>query len=427
VSRSIQENLPVMRLHRPSGRARLRLCGYEIWLGPWKSDEAKARYDEVLRQYLEAGRRWPPITAGVRTVAELCDRYADFADAHYVKRGKRTRTASNARRALELLQRVPAPSDEGGRPELRGLGAVEPLAFGPRCLKAYQRYLAGDTQGPRGTSQWSRDTINEYVRHVVAMFRWAVSEELVPSEILVSLKAVAPLARGRAPAAGVAPPRDGRPVDPVPDRDLALTLPRLGTMLRAMVDVQLVTAMRPGEVCYMRAGDLAPTVVKGVVCYHVPPEANKTEHLEIDRKVYIGPKGMEILRPWLPEDPDEFVFGPRKAEALRHAEARKARKAKVWPSHTTEARRARRGHRPMKMGDHYSEDAYRRAIARACEAAGVPTWSPNRLRHNAATVITERESIEVAQLILGHRDIKTTLRYAKVKDRRAMVAALRHG
>jgi hypothetical protein len=35
-------------------------------------------------------------------------------------------------------------------------------------------------------------------------------------------------------------------------------------------------------------------------------------------------------------------------------------------------------------------------IGGACVAAGVPSWTPNRLRHNAASVITERESIEVA-------------------------------
>jgi integrase len=33
----------------------------------------------------------------------------------------------------------------------------------------------------------------------------------------------------------------------------------------------------------------------------------------------------------------------------------------------------------------------------------VPTWAPNRLRHNAATRLRREHGIDIAQTILGHR------------------------
>lgn len=63
--------------------------------------------------------------------------------------------------------------------------------------------------------------------------------------------------------------------------------------------------------------------------------------------------------------------------------------------------------------DTYTRAAYRRAIIRAAERAGVEVWSPHQLRHTAATEIANSESIHVAQAVLGHAAITTTRRYVE--------------
>jgi integrase len=51
-------------------------------------------------------------------------------------------------------------------------------------------------------------------------------------------------------------------------------------------------------------------------------------------------------------------------------------------------------------------------IARACERARIPVWSPNQLRHAAATRLRELHGIEAAQVALGHARPDTTLIYS---------------
>jgi integrase len=56
-------------------------------------------------------------------------------------------------------------------------------------------------------------------------------------------------------------------------------------------------------------------------------------------------------------------------------------------------------------------DEYRRAIHRA-SAAGVPRWSPHRLRHAAGTRIAKEAGIEAVRAALGRTDVTMSRRYA---------------
>jgi integrase len=185
-----------------------------------------------------------------------------------------------------------------------------------------------------------------------------------------------------------------------------------------MVEVQLWTGMRPGEVVAMRGRALDRT---GAV-WTYRPESHKNEHHGIDRVIAIGPKAQAVLRPWLKLDPDAFLFSPRDAEAERNAERRASRRSKRWRSHGADARRKRRGQKRRVLKDAYDVSTYRRAVARACEAAGIEAWHPNRLRHTAATRIRRELGIEAAQAVLGHRLIETTQVYAEVSTGRAIDA-----
>jgi integrase len=73
-------------------------------------------------------------------------------------------------------------------------------------------------------------------------------------------------------------------------------------------------------------------------------------------------------------------------------------------------------------GDCYTPGTYARAIVRAAQQAKVPRWSPNRLRHAAATEIRQRFGLEAAQVALGHARRTTTEVYAEVDVTKAETA-----
>ncbi|WP_261342182.1 tyrosine-type recombinase/integrase [Pseudobythopirellula maris] len=61
----------------------------------------------------------------------------------------------------------------------------------------------------------------------------------------------------------------------------------------------------------------------------------------------------------------------------------------------------------------YNVNAYRIAIHRACEKAGHAKWSPNQLRHSAATEVRKQFGLEAAQVICGHQSADVTQIYAE--------------
>jgi site-specific recombinase XerD len=87
------------------------------------------------------------------------------------------------------------------------------------------------------------------------------------------------------------------------------------------------------------------------------------------------------------------------------------------PSHAAHRARKRKSHPKRTPANGYSTHSYRRAIARACAKAGVPSWSPNRLRHNRATELRPF-GLDLTKTILGHAKIETTQIYAE-KDLQA--------
>jgi integrase len=112
------------------------------------------------------------------------------------------------------------------------------------------------------------------------------------------------------------------------------------------------------------------------------------------------------------------LFRPDHSEAARNAGRRTQRKTPLWPSHLRmqEEKKKRRPQRVLHNA--YEVAVYRRAIARACAKAGVPMWTPHRLRHAAATEIRRQFGLEAAQAVLGHAALGVTQVYAE-KDMEA--------
>lgn len=57
------------------------------------------------------------------------------------------------------------------------------------------------------------------------------------------------------------------------------------------------------------------------------------------------------------------------------------------------------------------DNVLKRVIHPACVRAGLPKVGWHDLRHTSATLLHEHEPLRVAQAILGHSDLQTTLGY----------------
>ncbi len=259
----------------------------------------------------------------------------------------------------------------------------------------------------------SRKYINRQVVRLRSIFAWGVDQGMVPAETLVPLGAVAGLRYGDV--------RETEPVRPVPAAYIRAVRPHVSGQVWAMIDLQRLTGMRPGEVVAMRGSDL--DINNKVWAY--TPAHHKTAHHGHDRIVYLGPRAQMIVKPFLRRELTTHLFSPADAEADRREELHRRRRT---PLSCGNRPGSNRKDSPGWPGDHYTVNTYRQAIARACEAAGVDRWSPGQLRHNAGTRLRREYGLELAQTILGHRiGSAITELYAEVSVKRAIDVVRRIG
>ncbi len=403
----LTRSVPKYRHHKARDLAVVTLDGRDIYLGPYGSPESKREYDRLVGEWLAADRHAPPEPRDGPdlTVDELILRYWDFARGYYVRDGQPARELDNIKDALRHLRRA--------------YGTTPAAAFGPVALKAVRKAMID--------AGLARNTVNARVGKVRRMFKWAVADELVPPAVLQGLQAVAGLRSGRG---GV---KETGPVRPVPPERVAAVLPFVSAPVRAMIQLQDLTGMRPGEVMSLRTVDLDRS---GEVWVYRPAR-HKTQHRGFSRAIPIGPKAQAILAPWIKDDaPQAYVFSPAEAVALRNAEARRRRKSPMTPSQAARRPKARPQRRPR---DRYDKRTYHTAIERACDRAfphpvlskigpaeltddqraelkvwrKAHRWHPNRLRHSAATRIRKAFDLEAAQVVLGHAKADVTQVYAE--------------
>jgi integrase len=305
---------------------------------------------------------------------------------------------------------------------------------------------------------WIRSNINRQVSRLRQMFKWAAARELIPPTVHAGLTALAGLRAGRSSAA------EGTPVKPVDEALVNAVKPYLSAEVRAMIELQRLTGMRPGEVCMLRTADLD---MKGKTWVYTPP-AHKTAHHGHSRVIYLGPRAQAVLTPFLRTNLEEYVFSPATAEAQRNAEKVGARVSKRPPAHQRRMIHSRRRRRRRAPTDRYTPASYRRAIARACDKAfdltpelaaaaaevekwrhtwayshhrsprlkeyprellekrqaveafrAANRWHPHQLRHTAATELRRRFGIEAARVVLGHRSAAITEVYAEIDQGKA--------
>ena len=185
-----------------------------------------------------------------------------------------------------------------------------------------------------------------------------------------------------------------------------------------MVRLQRLTGCRPAEVCILRPCDVDTS--GDVWLYR--PGSHKTEHHDRERVICVGPKAQDVLRPYLLRPAESYCFCPQESEHKRLAIRHENRRVPLSCGNRPGTNRKRRPKR--RAGERYTTDTYRRAIHRAVELANrerkeqgegepLPKWSPNRLRHTAATEIRKRFGLEAAQVTLGHATADVSQIYAE--------------
>ncbi len=407
---------PKYRRHRPSGQAVVTIAAKDHYLGPHGTKASKIEYDRLVGEWLAAGR---PITQAATpaelTVMELTASFWKFAQAKYRKGGRDTGTADNFKPVLGLLK--------------KRYGTTPATNFGPLALKALLAAMVAEGH--------SRRYVNDNLHRLRRMFKWAVSEQLLPETVYRALLTVDCVAAGETKA------REPAPITVVADATVDATLPHLPTVVADMVRFQRLTGARPGEVCQVRPSDID----RSEPVWRYVPQQHKTQHHGKHRTIFIGPKAQAVLLPYLLREANEHCFRPADSERKRREAKHESR---VTPLSCGNKPGSNQKQKPEREpGDAYTHDSYRRAVQRACEIAfGMPeelrttpkvespdakslrlnkaiawrakqTWHPNQLRHNVATNVRKQFGLEGAQVVLGHSRADITQIYAERDDLKA--------
>lgn len=367
------KSIPSYRKHKATGLAVVTLSGKDIYLGPFGTRASRSKYDIEIAGWLARGRTL--ISEGGTTISELVSAYSCHAGDYYVKHGKPTSQA-------ELVRVVAEKVAEHHGDELVAAFTASKL-LGLRHL-----WIA---------SGLARSTINNYAGIIKGLFRWGVANDLVPSSVLAGLNAVVGLEAGRSKA------REPEPVGPVPDELVDKTLPFLPEVYRDKVKVQQLTGMRPNEVCGMTPGE----VDRSGDIWIYRPSWHKTEHHGKGRAILIGPKAQLFMSGRMDGEPDSLVFPTMKRYEGRPRSS-PPRLAATYRDVVLNACR--------RIPHEALDDATATTPEQAAELEAFREsnrWTPNQLRHSAATRMRREAGIEAARIALGHSTVIMTEIYAE--------------
>lgn len=351
-----QKKLPSYLLHKASGQARVRINGKDHYLGPYGSEESRIAYGKLIARPdgtpVDPLKKSGQVDPGI-TVAALALAYLRHAEGYYVKNGEQTHEVSCIKSALRHLTKT--------------YGMTSANQFGSLSLKAVRQSMID-------SKKMCRKFINGCVGRIRRCFRWAVENELVDAAVLAKLDAVSPLTAGRCEA------KDHAPRTVVPEDDINKVREIVPQRTKDMMDLQLLTGARPGELTMLtgamidQTGEIWIATITG----------HKTEHHGKQRALVFGPKAQLILRRYLHADPERRLFELTRA-------------------------------------------SYSLAIKLACTKLKIKRFTAHWLRHNAASRFREEYGLDTAQTVLGHANASMTELYAHLNLDKAIEVARNAG
>jgi integrase len=387
---------PKMCLHKKSGRAYVTVSGRQIYLGDWGSDEAKTEYSRIISQM--SSRTWEqkPILKEKLLVGELIVHYLHWAKTYYcTPDGKPT----NRYRQVYGILKFP----------IQHFGNLLAIEFGPRTLRSLlDKWIE---------TRLTRKEINARMQVVRAVFRWAVAEEILPSDSYQKLRAVRGLQKGHTKA------KDNPPVQPANPADVEAAIQHMPPAIAAITKLMVHSGARCGEIVALRPCDID----RSSTVWTYRPTSHKTSHREKNRVIYFGTLCRKVISEFVDKcgSPTEYLFCPQREEAKRNQERSANRIVKLYPSHAKRNEALKR--KPKKrapLRSHYSTTTVGQAIERACVKAGVKHFTPHQLRHLAATKIRSEFGVDVARAVLGHSLASVTEIYSQAVDEKLALLAI---
>lgn len=384
--------IPGYCLHRATGQAVVRIDGHDYYLGKHGTPASREEYERLIRRKMKLPDRHTGAIFTDLTVNELILRFWRHAELYYRDaNGEPSGEIHPLKHALRFLR------------DQWGLGIAE--SFSPLKLAAVGQKMI--------SAGLCRNVINGHLSRIKRVFKWGVSQELVPPSVYHGLQAVPGLRHGRSEA------RETEPIGPVSDAVVDATLPHLAPPVRAMIEVHRLTGMRPGEVCSMRGRNIDTSGATWIY----RPEQHKGRHLGRRKEIFLGPRARAILTPFLRPDPDTPLFSPKDT-------------ARWWAEQKKRRPQASVVEAPLRApGVFYTSESYCRAVKYAVAKANkslpkdkhLPVWHPNQLRHSRATELRREYGLEGAMAALGHTRVETTQIYAEMNTSAARRIAEERG
>jgi integrase len=383
--------------------------------GKYASEQSKTEYERLLTRLRANDGNLPVEHHQDLTIAELVARFMSHAESYYVDPISRAQTS-------EIWALTAA-----FRPLVRIHGNELASRFGPLALQNLRNVMiVGTWRTDDERKKWlkkgrkvglARTTCNDQTNRIKLLFRWAASMELIPVSVAHGLATIAGLRRGRSNA------RETEPVKPVAPEVIDATVPHLPPIVRDMIRILLLTGMRCGELCFMRACDLE--MVDKIWLYR--PERHKNHWRGRERVIAIGPRAQAIMGKYLGAKSDAYLFTPAEQDTIIRAERRVNRKTPLWPSHQARLLNNRKPKGKRRPGHRFDPGAINRAIRRACKRAGIERWHVHRLRHSASLEFSREMGLEAARAALGHASVDMSAMYAGHDLERAKEVAAKLG
>ena len=331
------------------------------WRSSWIDQDGRRRFKSFGSGTNEdAMSRWRRFVAGAAptTVAESLDPFREWARIWY-RRPDGTRSGE----AAALMSAVRPFADLFGAAKLPGLNVSH--------LERYQTELVR-----RGLSRLS---VNAYVHKMRRWCAWAGRAGHVDPSLSVAWSLVPTLRAGRTVAPDAGRGEAARP------GDVEAVRRAIGSWWRRLIDLQLATGARPGELIAMRRDDVD---VSNPKVWWYTAESHKTAHRGRERAIALGPRAIAILAPLMDGDGALLVD---------------------------------------ESGWRIRIQTYRRRIKSAARMASVPPWTPYQLRRLALTQIEADFGRVGSALVAGHSSPGVTEHYVDRRqadrDRLATIAA----